>query len=119
MTSQELFEFRESVFSKCSQIMEKKNRDYTGGADKEDCFHNFKLGEALSIGSTEQGIAFRLLDKFSRIGTFIKKGNFEVMESIEDTVIDSINYLVILLAYIHDKQCKTTTHKENPDNGKD
>jgi hypothetical protein len=72
-------------------IMRDKNQDY-GATD--DPFANFREFGAL-------GILVRLSDKFSRIKTFFKKGNYQVKsESLKDTILDAINYLVILHAWV-------------------
>jgi hypothetical protein len=72
-------------------VMEAKNQDY--GADS-DPFRNFR-----SFG--QLGILVRLSDKMSRLRTFVERGDLKVSdESISDTALDAINYVVLLLAMI-------------------
>ncbi len=79
-----------------SMLMERKAADY---ASVEDPFRNFRQIEALDLGSVEQGIVVRMGDKLSRMAGFVKNGAFAVEdEALEDTVIDMINYSIILLA---------------------
>ena len=49
----------------------------------------------------------RLTDKMSRISSFVEAGKMEVAnESFEDTVVDVINYMVLLHSYVKDKNGK-------------
>ena len=71
--------------------MESKNQDY--GADA-DPFRNFRSFQEL-------GILVRLSDKLSRLRTYIERGDFKVQdESVKDTALDAINYVVLLLTMI-------------------
>lgn len=74
------------------EVMESKNRDY--GAD-EDPFRNFR-----SFGA--YGILVRLSDKLARMRGYVERGgDLKVRdESFEDTGIDAINYVVLLLAIL-------------------
>lgn len=71
-------------------IMAAKNHDY-GATD--DPFANFRK-------HGEEGILTRLSDKFSRIETLTTKEAKVKSESLKETIIDAINYLCILYAYI-------------------
>lgn len=43
----------------------------------------------------------RLTDKMSRLSTFLTTGEFKVKdEALRDTVLDMINYVIILYAFI-------------------
>jgi hypothetical protein len=44
------------------------------------------------VGNVQQGIFIRFLDKVSRLSTYMTKGKFEVNESLQDTIVDAINY---------------------------
>lgn len=80
--------------------MKKKNADYAGG-DGAQPFANFTRVEAMGICSTEQGFMCRIMDKMSRLSSFIHSGKMNVEdESFNDTIIDVINYMVLLSAYI-------------------
>ncbi len=90
-----IYEIRK-IFQDGTSIIEKKNQDY---ATSDDPFKNFRSAEILSI-SVEQAILIRTLDKMSRIGNCIKKDSTIVIEeTVEDTILDAINYLALLLAY--------------------
>lgn len=90
------------------EITEKKNNDYTGNSLSP--FANFEKAEQLNICTTEQGFLIRLMDKFSRLISFVQKGIFEIAEeSLLDTCIDGANYLCLFAAYIQSKKQKTTS----------
>jgi len=83
--------------------MKKKNHDYAGESG-ETPFANFERTEAMGVCSTEQGFLVRVIDKVSRLSTFASAGKLEVdNESYEDAIVDIINYMVLLSAYLKDK----------------
>jgi hypothetical protein len=49
-------------------------------------------------------IMVRVLDKMARISNLLKRESVIKDERIEDTVLDSINYLAILLSYLNEQQ---------------
>ncbi len=86
--------------------MNLKNRDYAGNHGSEP-FANFTRCEAMGICDTEQGFMVRITDKMSRLSSFLDSGKMHVQdESFKDTVIDVINYMVLLAAYTKEKGCK-------------
>ena len=95
----QLLALHDTSAQEAKAIMVAKNADY--GAS-QDALRNFRLCEMLSI-PMDQGILTRLGDKLARIGNLIAKGTNEVKdESIEDTIIDAVNYLIILRATIQE-----------------
>ena len=92
------FAMLKANFDNGMDLMMKKNADYAG---KEDPFRNFRAIETMGL-SVEQGILVRMSDKFSRIGTLLSDQSSEAQvkdESIEDTLLDLINYANILLTF--------------------
>lgn len=81
-----------------------KNHDY--GAGGEDAFANFR--SALAVGvKPEIALLVRVLDKISRLRTFLDKGALLVQdEKFEDTIIDIINYMVLLLGMIQERKAE-------------
>ena len=73
----------DTLYKNCRNIFEKKNNDYG------DSFVDYGV----------IGILVRLGDKFNRINSLITK---EVVnyESIDDTIIDSFNYIILALILI-------------------
>lgn len=92
-----------NITEKALTTMRKKNADYTG--ESLDPLFNFKQSEHLGICSTEQGIVIRIMDKISRVLSFLQKGVLEVEdEKVEDTIEDAINYLILLLFAIKQRK---------------
>lgn len=103
MTKQEYLEFFEATTHKMIEITRAKNADYTGSGD--DPFANFTRVEVLGICSTEQGFLTRMFDKFSRITSFVQKGDLQVKsESVEDTLLDLSIYSLLMLGYLVSKK---------------
>ncbi len=92
-----LLESLKVTFQECTELVERKNRDYSG--ENEDEFANFKACEILGI-SAEQGILIRWLDKLMRINNLLTNEAYVTDEKIEDTLNDSVNYPAILKALI-------------------
>lgn len=84
--------------------MDNKNRDYAGN-DGLEPFANFTRVEAMGICSTEKGMLVRMTDKISRLSSFFESDTLHVKdESFEDTIVDVINYAVLIYAYKSDKK---------------
>ena len=49
MTITELLELHDETCTKCKEIMERKNNDYTGGEKATDIFANFKASKVLDV----------------------------------------------------------------------
>tara|TARA_X000001388_G_scaffold26736_1_gene18858 strand:+ start:670 stop:1053 length:384 start_codon:yes stop_codon:yes gene_type:complete len=109
MTRDELLKYHEEICTDAKNLMSLKNRDYAGNHGLEP-FANFTRVESMGICSTEQGFMTRITDKMSRLSSFIDAGKMHVEdESFNDTVIDVINYMVLLSAYIRDKEQQEKT----------
>lgn len=82
------------------QLVIRKTQDY---ATIDDPYRNFRMSESVGV-SIEKGILVRMCDKLSRIGNLIENGDPSVKnESIEDTLIDIMNYANIMMCYIQEK----------------
>ena len=80
------------------KLINSKNDDY---ANPTDFYANFRLCEQAGIPMFI-GVHVRMLDKISRLNSFIERFNRtgEITahhESIEDTLLDTINYSAIML----------------------
>ena len=103
MTRDELLKFHEEICQTARELMNLKNRDYAGDKGNEP-FANFTRCESMGICETEQGFMVRVTDKMSRLSSFLKSGKMHVEdESFSDTIVDVINYMVLLGAYVKDK----------------
>lgn len=81
--------------------MRAKNQDYTAGGGP---FSNFRHAEALGVAA-ELGLLIRVMDKLMRMHTFIRNGTLTVKgESVEDAILDVINYMVLLAGMVEEKR---------------
>jgi hypothetical protein len=104
MTRDELLKFHEQITKEARDLMSLKNRDYAGN-DGLEPFANFTRVESMGICKTEEGFLVRLTDKMSRLSSFVRSGKMNVKdESFRDTCVDVINYMVLLVAYMKDKE---------------
>lgn len=104
MTRDELLEWHKQICESGRTLMDAKNRDYAGNDGREP-FANFTRVESMGICSTEQGFMVRLTDKMSRLSSFIESGKLHVSnETVMDTCVDVINYMVLLSAYLKEKE---------------
>ena len=106
MTRDELLKLHEQITKEARDLMSLKNRDYAGN-DGLEPFANFTRVESMGICKTEEGFLVRLTDKMSRLSSFVRSGKMNVKdESFRDTCVDVINYMVLLVAYMKDKEEK-------------
>lgn len=94
-----LLDYHKAMCQSAWDLMDKKNQDYAGGHGRSP-FANFERVEAMGITTVEKGFLVRMTDKMSRLSSFLESGEFKVKdESFEDTLVDLINYSVLLSAY--------------------
>lgn len=92
-----------NTYAKGVELIERKNHDYAG---VDNPFKNFE--SALVVGiPIDRAILVRVLDKLSRISNLLGREAQVKDEAIEDTILDAINYLAILKAYLEDKNDST------------
>lgn len=84
------------TFQQCVEIAYKKNADYAGNADP---FKNFRGSTHVGV-DPKRAILVRMMDKMARISNLIDKEAQVKSESIDDTLMDVINYAAILKSYI-------------------
>ena len=107
MNRQELISLHEKLCTQAREIMKKKNHDYSGEAGT-DPFANFRRCEAMGICTPLQGALVRLTDKFSRLSTYASGATLQVSdESVDDTILDLINYAVLCQGMILEKRNAT------------
>jgi hypothetical protein len=96
MTNTELFEKIEKTYQLGLEIVKKKNGDY---AEQDDAFKNFRYCEMFGV-DVPRGILVRVSDKLARVNNLLKRDAQVADEKITDTLLDAINYLAILKAYL-------------------
>ena len=104
-TKEDYLKFHRECCEKMIKITAAKNHDYAGFT--ENPFANFKVVEDCDIASVEQGFLTRIMDKISRVNSFVKQGVCNVEEEkIEDTLLDAANYMILMAGYIKSKKDK-------------
>ena len=88
----------DAIVKKAKSLCNNKNIDY---AQQEDPFSNFEMVESLKICDVPTGILVRISDKLARIANLLRRnGKMAVKdERLEDTLLDLINYSIILTSY--------------------
>ena len=105
MNQKQYLKFHHAMCQEAKELSYKKNCDYAG-KQAEDPFANFRRCEKLNVCSMEQGFLVRLTDKFSRLCNFVNSGTLEVKdESVRDTCLDIINYIILFYAASTTKDC--------------
>ena len=105
MNRDDLLKLHEALTKEARALMERKNHDYSGGENRESPFLNFSRVESMGITTTEKGFLVRMTDKMSLLSTFCKEVSFQVDdESLRDTILDIINYSILLYAYTEAKE---------------
>jgi hypothetical protein len=104
MNREQLLENHNRLCTTALNLMRRKNHDYAGRGG-ESPFANFTRCESMGICTTEQGFLVRMTDKMSRLSSFIEAGTLQVKdESVEDTILDIINYAVLFQSYLESKK---------------
>jgi hypothetical protein len=104
MTRDELLQNHQKLCEEARDLMVLKNKDYAGNGGTEP-FANFTRCEAMGVCTTEQGFLVRIVDKLSRMSSFIESGTMHVEnESFHDSCVDIINYMVLLSSFVAEKE---------------
>lgn len=95
-----------NTYKEAYEIIKKKTNDY---ASEEHPMHNLELIERLTESiDRNTGIFVRMTDKFSRLGNLLfAKNDKEIQvtdESIDDTLLDIINYAAILRESLNERK---------------
>ena len=111
MNRHQLIEYHAEITAAARKLMQRKNHDYAGD-DAKNPWMNFERSEIMGVCKTEQAFMVRILDKVSRLITFIDAGELQVKEEgVQDSIIDIINYMVLFGAFIEDQKGKETTQQ--------
>ena len=75
-----------------AELLDKKNHDYGNSFDK------------LADKYGDVAMSIRISDKLSRLQSLAKGAKNEVLESIEDTLVDILGYLLLIINYKGDSK---------------
>lgn len=93
----------ENTFKEALALVQRKNQDY---ATEASPFKNFEFSKLVGI-SVPRAILLRVVDKIARLENLIDKDSMSVKdESLQDTLIDIVNYMAIMKVYFDDKKQK-------------
>lgn len=93
---EEMLWLQASLSESAGKLMKGKQADY---GSKTDPLSNFRSATSWGL-DPRQGVLLRMADKMARLGNSVHKPLAN--ESVEDSVIDIINYAVIFKA-LHDE----------------
>ena len=77
MNREELLRHHQELCNTAREIMKKKNHDYAGQGGEQP-FANFERTESMGVCTTEHGFLVRVIDKVSRLSTFVNAGELKV-----------------------------------------
>lgn len=102
MRQKDFVEHIENTYRECVAIVKNKNQDY---AREDDPWRNFRFSRLVGV-SVKKAILVRITDKIARINNIIDKDGEHAVkdETVQDTCLDCINYLAILLAYLDNEK---------------
>jgi hypothetical protein len=102
MTNKQFLESIADTYAEGIALIEVKNADY---ASSTNPFKNFESAAVAGV-DVKRAILIRVLDKISRISNLLDKEAKVKDETIDDTLVDAINYLAILKANIEGERTK-------------
>lgn len=106
-TRQDLVELHTQLCERGRELLKKKNQDYAGN-NQQDCFGNLRDSTIFGV-QPEIGVLIRCNDKFKRIASLLETGVLRVSdESAQDSIVDVINYMVLLAGLLKERSMKTT-----------
>ena len=106
MKSEKYKEFREAFIKKTFELSDAKRIEYTEGNQDIDVHTNFKrIGNELGL-SPVKVLAVYLVKHIKSLLTFFKLGRTFSNETLESRVSDIVNYLILLLSYLHHEEVK-------------
>jgi len=103
-TVDDLIRILQGTTTKLEKTLKDKSHDYTSA--NEDALSNFRSAKIIGVDPMK-GLLIRVMDKISRIRTFIEKGRLKVTdESAIDAVDDIIGYMILLKGLMLEKSNK-------------
>lgn len=94
------YTFVADTFHTLTQLIKRKNADYTAGAD--DAFANFRRSEP--VVPMLEATWVRWGDKIQRVDAYFRNGKLEVAdEGLDDALKDVIGYTMIMLGQLKER----------------
>lgn len=99
----------QQLLNKCLQLLASKNHDYS---ETQDAFANFKLAAHIAGIPTEQTLLTLLGMKLARLNQLLGKNKSPKHEAVEDTLMDIINYTLLLRGILQERSFSTEGRME-------
>ena len=91
----------DDLFDSMSELIHKKNSDYSNGYDP---FANFRISETVGVDPLV-GLFIRMEDKNQRIRAFLTRGDLKVEnEGVKDAFMDLIGYSCLAIGMITERE---------------
>ena len=114
MRSEDYKKFREEFIQETFELSDAKRIEYTEGNQDTDVHTNFRrIGDELGLNPVKV-LAVYLIKHFKSLLTFFKLGQTFSNESLRSRVSDIVNYLILLLSYLHYEDMKESD--DSPEN---
>lgn len=95
------------ILDQCHALLLTKGHDYTS---QEDAFLNFRQSAAVAHVTPAQVALIQLGNKLSRLSQLIGNGKQAMNESQEDTLLDIINYCLLLGGILKENQAEVISN---------
>jgi len=102
MNQKQFLKHIETTFKNALELIRRKNQDYS---KTENAFANFEFARLVGL-DVSRAILLRVVDKIARLSNLLDKDIAVVDESLQDTCIDVVNYMAILMAYLDNEKQK-------------
>lgn len=96
MNQEQFYASIQKTFTDGLGLIKVKNADY---ANSTNPFRNFESANIAGL-EVDRAILVRVLDKLARVSNLLSKDPAVVEETVNDTILDAINYLAIMKTYI-------------------
>jgi hypothetical protein len=103
MNQKQFLDHIEETFKRGHDLVKIKNSDYAGA---ENPFRNFEFAQLAGM-DVNRAILLRVIDKIARISNLLDKEAMVKDESVEDTCLDIINYIAIMMAHMEHQKLDT------------
>lgn len=116
---EQVIEVQNELVKKAQALMGSKGHDYNGQQQLSgDTLFNMRVASLLGIvPNCVDSVLVRLSDKFMRLVSLTRPGATRQVsnESLEDTIVDAINYLTYVLVFLREAKHVAVTPPAVPD----
>lgn len=118
-TVEDVIQVQNELVGKAQALISRKGNDYNGQQQLSgDTLFNMRVASLLGIvPNSVDSVLVRLSDKFMRLVSLTRPGATRQVsnESLEDTIVDAINYLTYVLVFLREAKHVAVTPPVVPD----